>query len=312
LPAKAEIRGTLGANLGAAVAAVFFGASVVAVRVAVRDVPPVSLAVLRFGIGGVLLLLAAVWLRPQALRLERSVVPRLALLALVFYALFPLSFNVGLRFTEASRGALMLATMPVWSAVLARKAVGERLLPQQVAGVVLSVTGIAVAFAERGLLETTTGGAILGDGLLLLTAFWGALYGVLSKRALASYSALTVTTYPMLLGTAYLLPVAWVEGLPSAVAALDGTTLWLVLFVAVLGGSVAFYLWTAALSRLTPTQVAVYVNINPLVAASLAALLLHERLTPLFAVGFAAVVAGVLLVNRPRPARSGSPSVPDL
>jgi drug/metabolite transporter (DMT)-like permease len=147
---------------------------------------------------------------------------------------------------------------------------------------------------------------------LLLTAFWGALYGVLSKRALARYSALTVTTYPMLLGTAYLLPLAWVEGLPSAVAALDGTTLWLVLFVAVLGGSVAFYLWTSALSRLTPTQVAVYVNINPLVAASLAALLLHERLTPLFAAGFAAVVAGVLLVNRPRPSRSGSPTVPGL
>jgi drug/metabolite transporter (DMT)-like permease len=294
------------------VAAVFFGASVVAVRVAVRDVPPVSLAVLRFGIGGLLLLLIAMILRPEALRLERSIVPRLALLALVFYALFPLSFNVGLRFTEASRGALMLATMPVWSAVLARKAVGERLLPQQVAGVVLSVTGIALAFAERGLLEPASGRAILGDALLLLTAFWGALYGVLSKRALARRSALTVTTFPMLLGTAYLLPLAWVEGLPSAVAGLGGTTLWLVLFVAVLGGSVGFYLWTAALSRLTPTQVAVYVNINPLVAASLAALLLHERLTPLFALGFAAVVAGVVLVNRPRPARSGWPSLPDL
>jgi drug/metabolite transporter (DMT)-like permease len=105
--------------------------------------------------------------------------------------------------------------------------------------------------------------------------------------------------YPMLIGTAYLAPVALVEGLASATATLGGSTLGLVLFVAVLGGAVAFYLWTAALSRLTPTQVAVYVNINPLVATSLAALLLDEQLSVLFAVGFAAVVAGVLLVNRP-------------
>ncbi|MGH2682756.1 MAG: DMT family transporter [Actinomycetota bacterium] len=214
MPAKTEVHGALGANLGAAVAAVFFGASVVAVRVAVRDVPPVSLAVLRFGIGGLLLLLVAATWRRDALRLDRRILPRFALLALVFYALFPLSFNVGLQFTEASRGALMLATMPVWSAVMARKAVGERLLPHQIGGVFLSVAGIALAFAERGLFLPQNGRAILGDALLLLTAFWGALYGVLSKRALARHSPLTVTAYPMLIGTAYLLPVAMVEGSP--------------------------------------------------------------------------------------------------
>jgi drug/metabolite transporter (DMT)-like permease len=97
--------------------------------------------------------------------------------------------------------------------------------------------------------------------------------------------------------------LALAEGLPSAVAALGGTTLWLVLFVAILGGAVGFFLWTAALSRLTPTQVAVYVNINPLVAASLAAWLLSEHLSFLFALGFVAVIAGVFLVNWPR--RSG-------
>jgi drug/metabolite transporter (DMT)-like permease len=54
-----------------------------------------------------------------------------------------------------------------------------------------------------------------------------------------------------------------------------------------------------ALSRLTPTQVAVFVNLNPIVAALLAILLLDERRSALFLVGFAAVVIGVLLVNWP-------------
>jgi len=70
-------------------------------------------------------------------------------------------------------------------------------------------------------------------------------------------------------------------------------------FLGVLGGSAAFLLWTWALSRLTPTQVAVYVNLNPIVAALLAILLLGERRSLLFVAGFLAVVTGVLLVNWP-------------
>jgi drug/metabolite transporter (DMT)-like permease len=73
----------------------------------------------------------------------------------------------------------------------------------------------------------------------------------------------------------------------------------LVVFLGVPGGAVAFLLWTWALSRLTPTQVAVYVNLNPIVAALLGVLLLAERRSALFLVGFAAVVTGVLLVNWP-------------
>jgi drug/metabolite transporter (DMT)-like permease len=70
-------------------------------------------------------------------------------------------------------------------------------------------------------------------------------------------------------------------------------------FLGVLGGAAAFLLWTWALSRLTPTQVAVYVNLNPIVAALLGVVLLGERRSGPFLLGFAGVVAGVLLVNWP-------------
>ena len=54
-PSRARQPADLRANASAATAAVLFGASVIAVRVAVREIPPVSLAVLRFGLGGLLL-----------------------------------------------------------------------------------------------------------------------------------------------------------------------------------------------------------------------------------------------------------------
>ena len=192
----------------------------------------------------------------------------------------------------------MLATMPIWSALLGKIA-GERLTGRQVVGVGLSVVGIALAFVEPGRAFDADVLSLVGDGLLLLTGLLGAVYGQVATRILKVDNAATVTTYAMLCGALVLLPAAVVEGVVPAVGDLTWRLLGLVVFLGVLGGSAAFFLWTWALSRLTPTQVAVYVNLNPVVAALLAILLLGERRSLLFVVGFLAVVTGVLLVNWP-------------
>jgi drug/metabolite transporter (DMT)-like permease len=210
------------------------------------------------------------------------------------------TFNASLRLIEASRGALVLATIPLWSVLLARAARSERLVIRQVVGVLLSLAGVGLVLAEHGL--DWHGGleALVGDALMLMTALCGAAYGVLAQRAFARYSALTVTTYAMVLGTLLLLPAALVEGLVGVLLRLDGQTVALLVFLGVFGGALGFFLWTFALTRLTPTQVAVYINLNPLVATVLGAALLAERLTIIFAVGFGAVLLGVLLVNWPK------------
>ncbi|HZB11192.1 MAG TPA: EamA family transporter, partial [Rubrobacter sp.] len=70
----------------------------------------------------------------------------------------------------------------------------------------------------------------------------------------------------MVLGTLLLLPAVLVEGLVGGLPQLDRQTVVLLVFLGVFGGALGFFLWTFALSRLTPTQVAVYINLNPLVA----------------------------------------------
>jgi drug/metabolite transporter (DMT)-like permease len=293
--------GRLAANFGAFAAAVLFGSSVVAVRVAVQEVPPLSLAVLRFGQGGLLLVfLLLIVGRRNLLRVRRRDLPLLILLGAILFTVFPVGFNASLRLIEASRGALILATIPIWSALLARVARSERLVPRQLVGIFLSLAGVGLAIAERGLGWHGGFGTLAGDALMLLTALCGAAYGVLAQRALARYGALTVTTYAMVLGTVLLAPAAVVEGLGAVIPQLDLQTVALLVFLGVFGGALGFYLWTFALTRLTPTQVTVYINLNPLVAMVLAAVLLAEHLTPIFAAGFGLVLLGVLLVNWPK------------
>ena len=116
-------------NFAAFIAAGLFGASVVATRVAVQEIPPLNLAVLRFGQGGLILFLCLLIGARDLLilKVKWHDLPFLVLLGAIFFAVFPLTFNISLRLTEASRGALMLATMPIWSAWLARAARKERL-----------------------------------------------------------------------------------------------------------------------------------------------------------------------------------------
>ena len=287
-------------NLAAFLAAVLFGASVVATRVAVQEIPPLNLAVLRFGQGGLLLFLYLFISARDLLKVKRHDLPFLVLLGAILFTIFPVTFNISLRFTEASRGALMLATMPIWSAWLARAARKERLVPRQVAGILITFAGVGIVLAERGLNWQGTTLALAGDGLMLLTALCGAIYGVLAQRMLAHYSALTVTTYAMVFGTLLLFPAALVEGLPQAFERIEVNIAVLILFLGIFGGALGYFLWTFALTRLTPTQVAVYVNVNPMVAIILGAVLLAEKLTGIFVVGFVTVVVGVMFVNWPR------------
>ena len=288
----------LAAKCAAFVAAALFGSSVVAVRVAVQEVPPLSLAVLRFGQGGLLLVLLLLVTRGQ-LRIEWRDLPLLALLGAILFTVFPVTFNGSLRLIEASRGALILATIPLWSALLSRATRSERLVFRQVVGVLLSLAGVGLVRAEDGL--DWDGGleGLFGDALMLVIALCGAAYGVLAQRAFARYNALSVITFAMVLGTLLLLLAALVEDPVGVIQRLDGRTVALLVFLGVFGGVLAFFLWTFALTRLTPTQVAVYINLSPLVAAVLGAALLAERLTIIFTVGFGAVLLGVLLVNWP-------------
>jgi drug/metabolite transporter (DMT)-like permease len=294
----ARARADAGANAAAFVAAALYGVSVVAVRVAVADVSPLALALLRFGQGTVILVIALLAVAPHLLKIKPRDLPFLAFLGLIFFALFPLSFNAALQFTEASRGSVLLATMPVWSVVLAPLFAPEHLNRRQLGGVVMTVVGVFLSVAPSVLASEGGSRALIGDGLMVVTAFLGALYGVLSKRALTVYSAATVTTYAMACGIAALAPVALVQRSFEGVR-LDPEVIGWVVFLGVLGGALAFLLWTVALSRLSPTAVTVYVNVNPIVATLLAVFLLGEQVGVLFVGGFAAVAAGVYLVNRP-------------
>ncbi|CAN5729487.1 EamA family transporter [soil metagenome] len=284
-------------HVAAIVGSVLVGAAVVATRSAVDEIGPFSLAFLRYLQGGLILLALLAWRDSSRLRINRGDLRTFGFLGLLMYALFPVLFNTSLTFTTASRGAVILSTMPLWGALLARRYTNERLAPVQIGGVMISVAGVTTVFTESGLNDFGGVEAITGNLLMLGAAVIAGYYGVRMKGVLKDHSALQVTAFAMAIGALILAIPAVAEGLLRDISQASGQTLLLVVYLGIFGGALAFYLFSLALTRLSPTQALVYVNINPMVATLLAALLLDEPLTAFFGVGFAMVLAGLLLTN---------------
>jgi drug/metabolite transporter (DMT)-like permease len=293
-------RPALLANLGAAVGSCLVGAAVVATREAVDEIDPFGLAFLRYLQGAVVLIVILAFQGNARPRITRADFRSFAVLGLLMFAAFPVLFNTALTYTTASRGAVIIATMPLWTALLARRYSGEQLGIEQTLGVLISITGIAVVFAESALRDIGGTKVIVGNALMVIVAMIGAVYGVRLKPVLARHEALVVTAWAMGIGAAALAIPALIEGLPGDLRAASLKTLLLVLYLGIAGGAIAFWLFSVALARLSPTQTVIYINLNPLVATLLAAIFLDEPLTISFAIGFALVVVGLVLTNVPR------------
>ena len=99
----------------------------------------------------------------------------------------------------------------------------------------------------------------------------------------------------MIVGAIVLIPMSWSQGGFDAVAVF-GPTQWAAIgFLGVFGSALAFYLWTFALERTTPTRVAITITLNPLAAGLFGAFVLSEPITWNLVVGLLMVLGGIWL-----------------
>lgn len=278
--------------IAAGLASVFGGAAVVATRAIIDESDPLSLAVLRYGISGVIMLALA--LAQIRIRLaKRDVVP-IIVLSLLQFAGFGYFFISALAYIPAARGALVLSTMPLATLVLASVIGRERLTRLKLVGVVLTLVGIAIALGDR----TGAGEQAWKGDLMMATAVgFGTLYTTLSAAYLRRYSALMFTATGLPIGTIALLLCLAATGDLSGLVRFSPAG-WLgVAFLGTIGGAASFYLWIWALERTTPTRVAIMITLNPLTSAILGWLVLAEPITWYVLAGLICVLSGIVLAN---------------
>jgi drug/metabolite transporter (DMT)-like permease len=283
-------------TLAAASVGVQVGAALVATRFVIDEIGPGSLALLRYVIGFCCLLPFVVLARRRIRIAKRDLLP-IALLGIVQFGGVVAVINVGLKYIPAGRAALVFATSPLLTMLLAAALRHERLTLAKTLGVLLTIVGVALALGEKAIERGTSPEAWIGELAVLASAFCAAFCSVLYRPYLQRNPALPVGALAMLASVGFLLLLAAGEGFFDAPPRLSSAGWMAVVFIGVSSG-VFYYLWLWALERKTATRVTVFLALSPITAAGLGAMLLGERITALLIGGLACVALGLWCAHR--------------
>lgn len=290
-----------GVRLGAVDAALVgvmlvWGGNMVAVKVALAEINPMAFNALRFILASATMLTILI-ITERDLKVTGREWRWLLLTGLVGNTAYQLLFINGINLSTAGNTAFMVATAPVWVAVMSSLWGDERLTGRQWRGVLISLTGTALVIFGGGQRIAVSSGTVLGDVLTLTGAMCWAAYTVMSRPALARRSALRVTSYAMALGSIPLVAMS----IPSLRVQDWGSvslTGWMMLLYGSLCALVMGYLvWSWGVRVIGSTRTAIYNNLTPVVAGILGYVILAEQWTLLRVTGAAAILIGLYLVR---------------
>jgi drug/metabolite transporter (DMT)-like permease len=278
--------------------AFLFGFSFVATKYALEYIPPFTLIFLRFSIA--FLVLGIFYRLTPHNKIDPEDRWRMALTALIVPGAYFLAETYGLKFSSASSISLLIATIPVFTALFASLFLHEKIALAQTIGIILSMIGVGVILGTNPTEMAKESTMRIGHFLGLGAALCAGLYMVLARNLMKQYAPLTLTLLQSLFAVLIFFPLAiWEQAggpwkhLPSGVL---GAVFYLAIFCSVL----AFFLWNYGISRLEASIAAVFTNLVPVFTVLGATLLLGERIHPRQMMGGALVIAGVMLASRRR------------
>jgi drug/metabolite transporter (DMT)-like permease len=274
----------------------------------VGSVPPFTLACLRWTLA-TLLLLPVAW---RYLRSEWHEIVKNSGLVLFLAFIGPACYNslfyLGLVSTGALNGAVMNAAGPMVIALAAWAVFGDRLAAAQIAGLAAGFLGVLLIAARGSLLTLAALKFNAGDLLLLgAIAAWGVYTALLRKRPPISWQSYSLATYAI--AAAINIPLAATELSLGYTFTLNWASFSAISFAAVFPTIIGYVFYNRAVELLGPGQAGFYLFLVPVFGAVLATVLLGERLHLFHVLGFALIIAGVLIASR-SPACSSLPAAP--
>jgi drug/metabolite transporter (DMT)-like permease len=263
------------------------------------DLAPIAFTALRFGLAS----LALLPLLSSTRSLNQPITGRdrwkIAGLGLLGNTLYQLFFINGINYTSPTNSALILASAPVFVALIGALLKIERLNGLAWLGVLLSFGGIGLVILGGAPAESTAAASnsLLGDLLTLAAAVVWATYTVLAAPLLRRHSAIRLTSFAIIVGTLPLLLIATPTFLTTDWSKV-GLNSWLgVIYSGLLAIAIGYMIWNNGVQKVGGARTAVYSNLTPVLTAVVAFLVRGDPLTIFHALGAAVILSGIALTR---------------
>jgi len=259
-----------------------------------RTVPPLAYNAVRIVMAVVALLIIA-WVRSHE-RPTRQDLSALLAIGILGHGFYQICFIEGLARSRAGTVALMLAASPAFVAIVGRMMRVERVGPRGWTGIALQLVGITlVVFGS--IAHSTSGDSVLGSALLLAGSVCWAFFATLIKPYTERFSGINVAAYSQAGGAVFVALV----GIPSILAT-NWTQLpvavWAAIVYSGIGALVVGNLiWYHGVSKIGPTRVSMFSNLQPLVALAVAWIVLGEVPTIWQALGAGSIMTGLVITR---------------
>ena len=279
-------------------APLFWGGAFGSTKHVLAELPPLTVAAVRFLLAGLLMSGWACWRGEWQWRTIRE--SWFVLLLLAVFGIFGYNalFNIGMQYTSAINGALVIVINPVTTSLVAVLFFGERWSWRQGIGAALSMSGVLTVITRGDLAVLRALSLNQGDLLLLGAVLLWTTYAILSKLVMRKVSPLLSTAVSMLLGALLLL----VASLPEqGWSRLPGVSLQVMLelvYLAVGATFIAFLIFNIGVREIGASKASAYINLMPVSAVLIAVLFYGEPVTLVHGVGMICVMSGVLLTTR--------------
>jgi drug/metabolite transporter (DMT)-like permease len=278
-------------------AAVLWGGSIVAQKMALGSFSAVEASVLR-DVGGLVILLATWWWQEGGvIKISRSDLRLLGLLGLGVLGNH-LLIMMGLKYVSGAVGGVIIGSSPVVTALLSAMLIRDVPLRAVWAGAGLSFAGVGLVSVAG--FQAAGEQPLLGSTLVFLGVVSWALYSIGSRAVMERVSALTVNWTTLLVATALQVPLLWTDRkmLDAGVASVTLSD-WMALgYLVVFATAVAQQAWLFGVKGIGPSRASVLGNLTPVAAIGLSALILNEAVGLIEVIGIGLILAGVWVVNR--------------